>query len=520
LLILGAAGLHIAYLTNSSSLDLAPDEAHYWDWSRHLDWSYYSKGPLVAYLIRLGCAVTGSPALAGNVLAVRLPAVICGGLLLASLYILTLQVYGRASLAAGVVTLALTLPIVAAGASLMTIDAPYTCCWGWALVLGYHAIFRRAMWAWPLLGLVIGLGILAKYTMILWLPSVGLFLLSSPTYRSLLFHRGLWIATSVAALCCVPILLWNMQHDWVSLRHVEGQAGVGRGEGVRWWGPVEFLEAQCALLLIFWFVAWARAMFDHRPWNEPDAGRRYLWWMSAPMFVVFLVFSLKTREEPNWPVTAYLSGLVLATEWLVGQLAVRVAWYRRLTAALLATAAVVGLGVTMLMHHSQWIHPLLRRVTGPPSAANPFPLRHLDPTCRLRGWRELARAVDQLRAELQRHGIEAVIAGTSWTLPGELGFYCSDHPATYSVGLALGDRHSQYDLWHPNPVADVSAFTGMTFIIIGEPTPRLLDAFERVDPPHSVFYQEHGEPLARWTVTVCRGFRGFPPRPDALASHF
>src|SRR6516164_4376747 len=110
LLILGAAGLHIAYLTNSSSLDLAPDEAHYWDWSRHLDWSYYSKGPLVAYLIRLGCAVTGSPALAGNVLAVRLPAVICGGLLLASLYILTLQVYGRASLAAGVVTLALTLP--------------------------------------------------------------------------------------------------------------------------------------------------------------------------------------------------------------------------------------------------------------------------------------------------------------------------------------------------------------------------------------------------------------------------
>ena len=32
-------------------LDLGPDEAHYWEWSRHLDLSYYSKGPMIAYLI-------------------------------------------------------------------------------------------------------------------------------------------------------------------------------------------------------------------------------------------------------------------------------------------------------------------------------------------------------------------------------------------------------------------------------------------------------------------------------------
>src|SRR6516162_7336853 len=84
LLILGAAALHVAYLAVDCPLDLAPDEAHYWDWSRHLDWSYYSKGPLVAYLIRAGCAVFGpwSQALTGSeMLAVRLPAIICGSLL-------------------------------------------------------------------------------------------------------------------------------------------------------------------------------------------------------------------------------------------------------------------------------------------------------------------------------------------------------------------------------------------------------------------------------------------------------
>src|SRR6266576_6145760 len=94
-LIAGTSLGHIAYLANGCPLDLAPDEAHYWDWSRHLDWSYYSKGPLVAYLIRAGCELAGpwSRQVTGtDMLAVRLPAVVCGGLLLLSIYILAVQV--------------------------------------------------------------------------------------------------------------------------------------------------------------------------------------------------------------------------------------------------------------------------------------------------------------------------------------------------------------------------------------------------------------------------------------------
>src|SRR5690242_11998748 len=156
LLILAAAGSHLLYLTGGCRLDLAPDEAHYWDWSRHLDWSYYSKGPLVAWIIRASCELTGtwSEAHTGSLMfAVRLPAVVCGTLLLASLYVLTVQVHGREPLALAVVAMALTLPVIAVGSSVMTIDAPYTCCWGWALVLGHRAIFRGSWWAWPATGL-------------------------------------------------------------------------------------------------------------------------------------------------------------------------------------------------------------------------------------------------------------------------------------------------------------------------------------------------------------------------------
>src|SRR5947208_12906726 len=93
-LIVLSSALHVAYLSYDCPLDLAPDEAHYWDWSRHLDWSYYSKGPLVAYLIHFSVAVAGpwSERLTGSaMLAVRLPAVACGSLLLLGLYVLTRQ---------------------------------------------------------------------------------------------------------------------------------------------------------------------------------------------------------------------------------------------------------------------------------------------------------------------------------------------------------------------------------------------------------------------------------------------
>src|SRR5262249_49012940 len=128
LLILLTALARFFYLLHDCPLDLAPDEAHYWDWSRHLDWSYYSKGPLVAWLIRASCELLGGgsqPWSGREMLAVRAPAVLCGSLLLLGIYVLTVQVYRSDRLALAVVLIALTMPIIAAGSSLMTIDAPY-----------------------------------------------------------------------------------------------------------------------------------------------------------------------------------------------------------------------------------------------------------------------------------------------------------------------------------------------------------------------------------------------------------
>jgi 4-amino-4-deoxy-L-arabinose transferase-like glycosyltransferase len=506
--------LRLVYLAHDCPLDLAPDEAHYWDWSRHLDWSYYSKGPGVAWLIRLSCELFGglSVQLTGSEMpAVRLPAVICGSLLLASLYVLTVQVSGRERVALLVVAVALTSPVIAAGSSLMTIDSPYTCCWGWSLVLAHRAIFRPSPAAWWLAGVVVGLGVLFKYTMVLWVPSLALFLLFSAEHRRLLFSPHFWGMTLVAASSGLPILLWNLHHDWVGVRHVTGLAGLYReSTDIHWLGPLRFTLVQCGLWLVFWFLVWARAMLAHAPWRPTAPPRRFLWWMSAPMFSVFLLFGFKTGGgEANWPVTAYISGIILGVLWMVEDLAGATGWYRRLALGGLAAACVCGIALTMFVHNSSWAHPMLVRFAGPATADQPFPLRRLDPTLRLRGWQTLAAQVDEVRRDLGRQNIDANLAATGWTMPGLLGFYCADHPRVYSLGLALGDRWSQYDFWRPNPVWDTARFRGQTFLVVAANPLELHGVFGSVETVRVVDIAVSGYPIGRWTILLCRDFRGF-----------
>jgi hypothetical protein len=176
----------------------------------------------------------------------------------------------------------------------------------------------------------------------------------------------------------------------------------------------------------------------------------------------------------------------------------------------LAAACALGVLLTVVAHRSDWFYPLLTRLVGPPSESSPFPLRKIDPTCRLRGWRTLAARLDELRAALRAEGVEPVLAGTNWSVPGLLGFYCQGWPQAYSVGMALSDRASQYDLW-PGPVSHPDAFRGRTFLVVGPPDDDLRQAFESLEGPYDVRHYERGEPIAAWSIFIGRGYKGFPP---------
>jgi hypothetical protein len=345
--------------------------------------------------------------------------------------------------------------------------------------------------------------------------------------------------SAIAALGAVPILIWNAKHEWVTFRHVGWQAGALDRSGWRWLGPLEFISGQFALLLGYWFVVWAAAMWRYRPRSLQitDCGLRiemaeselgsgklengnavhaFLWWLSAPTFVAFLAASVKTTGQLNWAVTAYLSGGVLAAAWLgrVGptKSLYQNGWWR--WGAI--TAGAVGLILNFVAHYPSISRPVLASIVGAPTTKHPLPLRRVDPTARLRGYRALASAVDRLRDQVRAGGEDPIVAATIWNIPGLLGVYCEGHPTVYSLGPALYDRASQLDFWRPNPVWDPEAFRGRTFVLVGDFTPPLLAAFDKVTPPQEVRYSEAGQPIALWYVGIGYGYRGFGPIEEVL----
>lgn len=517
-LILASAASAILFLWVRCPFGLSPDEAHYWDWSLRLDWSYYSKGPLVAFLIRASCELLGplSVALTGDpAAAVRFPAIMCHAALLAGWYVLAAGVFRSPALGLAVVAAAAALPVVRIASILMTIDPPFLACWAWALVCVWRGLETGRPGWWAGAGVCTALGILAKYTMALFPAAVLAYLVF---HRRGEFRRpGVWLLLAGGVLGWVPVVVWNAQHDWVTFRHVFGQVGVG-GAGAARISPLagagNFLVGQIGVMFALWLVAFLAAAWRFRPTRETDEGVRLLWWVSVPVWGLFAAASTVKSGQPNWPAPAYVGGLVLAVAWVREALSGPL---RRWVIAGTAFSVVVGLAFVAALQSPRVVRPFLASVSGPPTDARPYPARRFDLTARLAGWRQLAGEVDalceQVRAET---GLEPVVVGTNWTMPGVLRFYRLGNPEAYAIGTVNGtDRYSQYDLERPNPAADAQAFRGRPFVIVGWATDATLAGFDRVGPPVRVVHAEGGVPLVGWDVRVGYGFRGFPARADS-----
>ncbi len=523
--LLGTAGLRIAYLINDCPLDLSGDEAHYWEWSRRLDLSYYSKGPLVAYVIAGSTALLSdvSQRLVGSeMLAVRAPAVMLSVLSGLGIFVLAVLTTGRGWIGFAAIVLTATMPILAVGSSLMTIDAPYTCLWVWTLVAAWWAVGSNHPAAWLVTGVLVALGILAKYTMLLVLPAVGLFILVEPSLQHLAKRPGPYLAASLGLVLGLgPILLWNAGHDWVSFRHVGGQAGVSGGSSFDVLGPLAYLAGQAVIVNAVWFVViwWAMVRYLQAPDVErtlPNSmGVRYLVLTTITPWAAFLVFSPITKIQPNWPVVALLPGsvvLVLALRRLLWQEAPA---KRRRGRVILGSGVAVGLVMAVLSYHTHLLTPVFAFLSRNAPPWDLTPAAKYDPTSRLRGWSELGQAVGEVLTEQRAAGRDPFIMADHYQTASEIAFYCPGHPTVHCAQAALGERLSQYDLW-TNPIDDPDRFVGRPCIYIGSLKPELSEPRDGTSPPlpglERVRVVEHrvGKCVYQvWPISVCPSFAGF-----------
>ena len=232
-------------------LELSPDEAHYWEWSRRLDWSYYSKGPFVAYLIALSTALGGS-----TELFVRLPAVILSAGTTVGVFALIKALFADAKLALATAIVLQIIPLFAAGALLMTIDPPLIFFWTLMLWLVYRALAEDRTAYWYAAGIALACGLLSKYAMAYVVLSIWLFLATSRRYRGWLRRKEPYVMLAIGMAGFSPVIIWNLRHGAVSLKHVMGQADVHQGLSLQLSFSTlgEFLGSQALALSPLLFV--------------------------------------------------------------------------------------------------------------------------------------------------------------------------------------------------------------------------------------------------------------------------
>ncbi len=480
---LAAAVLALVRLWVAGRLNLAEDEAYYWEWSRSLDWSYYDQGPGLALAIRLGTWLLGP-----TELGVRLLGVVGGFGVSAAAAWITADALDLPGMALWVVLAFNGCLIFAVGGVLMMHDSLMAVGWIGALACGLKALRGSPRW-WIGVGLAAGWALLSKYTAVLLDGCLVLGLVAVPELRRQCRTPWPWIGLLIAALAGVPLLGWNAAHGWPSLRHIGSLAGgdAHRRRGVPW---LELLGSQAALVTpVLWFAClagWARAALRWRAGRDTPA-ERWLLVTSLPVALFFQALSFHSRVEGNWPAVAYLGALPLAAGWL-NERSPRGGWGGRL--------GVWSLGVAWAMTilvFTQALVPFL-----------PFPQRFAkaDVPARLAGWADLGRRVAQERAALGGAGV--FTAATTYQNAAELAFYQPGQPR--SLLLSAGLPGNEYRFWNDAPLhvgQDAVLVVGQDWEEQG-----VSARFRALEPLPDWVFRRNGIEVRRMHLWRAYGFKG------------
>ncbi len=473
MIFLAAMTLFRFYYIMRGGLDLSGDEAHYWEWTRRLDIGYYSKGPIIAYLIKAGTLLFGNTEFGVRFFA---PVLLLLGSIL--LYRLGTALYDKET-GFWAAILYQIIPLFSAFGVLMTIDAPFLFFWVLALLLFFRAVTLKSLPEWLLLGIVVGLGLLTKFTMAFFFVSALFYLLVSREDRAELLSPRPYLALILSLLVLAPLLLWDMQHGWINLKHNLSHADLQDGLRFSAASLLQFIGSQAGVVtpLLFFMLIYASA---RQRKSDPFA-----FWFFAPTFVFFLLKSVQGKVQANWAMAGYVSGLFAFHNYFLRDLKYSGAGRKALAGA----AIVLSIAVTVVSFYPNLIG---------------LPTR-LDPTARLHGWKSLARELDRSEIpELQKGGKPFFIFSDGYQLSSELAFYLKGQPVTYCANIDR--RMNQYDLW---PGFEGLIRENALFVTIGDSDlPEKLKAAFGGYEKKSFTATEKGKVLRQYSIFICRDFKG------------
>jgi len=289
-------------------IPLLGDEAYYWQWSRHLDLSYYEQGPVLSIIIYLFTFFNKI----NTLFTIRLGAVILSMLTMFLCVLIYNKIFPENNKGSFFNLLFINSSLIfSAGAILMMHDTVMVFFYTLLIYVFLFVIEKPENTKnWIFAGIIYGIAIMSKFTIILIYPALFLFFLLRKNFKK--YISGFIIFTLITLISFTPVFIWNYTHNWANIKYLIIRSGDNKIFTFKY--LFEYFAGQIALLnpLLYFFLIFSA--FKNLYQNEQ---KKFLSFIFIIPQIIFIYLSLKNKIEANWPAFSYMPVFFLATDYLI-----------------------------------------------------------------------------------------------------------------------------------------------------------------------------------------------------------
>ncbi|MEO0730012.1 MAG: glycosyltransferase family 39 protein [Pseudomonadota bacterium] len=390
-----------------NATDLFFDEAQYWAWSEEPAFGYYSKPPLIAWIIGAATNICGS-----GEACIRAPSALIYVFAAFGIFAAASQLYGARTAFLSAVVFS-TVPGVSLSAGIISTDVPLLAAWAWALA-AFVWLLRGGRWpAAVALGIALGVGLNGKYAMAYFVLCALVYVIANPRGRWLIASAQFWLAIAIAVTMIAPNIAWNLDNGFATFSHTADNANWGGQLG----NPGKALEFFGAQFGVFGPILFAGLLIvSWRAWRDglTDADALLLCF-AIPVILIVTCQAFVSRAHANWAAVSYVAASIVVTATMVRD---RDWWWFRASLALhLAIAVMLAAALSFAGQFAL------------PGGADPFR--------RTLGWEALAERIDRAIDNAQGQGepIKTVLTD-SRAMSSELLYYLRKRLSADDIQLA------------------------------------------------------------------------------------
>lgn len=455
------------------------DEMYYIACGRHLSWGYVDHPPLMPAIALVVWRIFGTwlPGL-------RLLPALAGAALVWLTGVMAREMGGGRFAQALAALAVLTAPIYMLMQHWLTMNAFEPLLWlgiAWCALRYIHTEDPR-WWLW--IGILTGLGLEMKYTVVLFVAGLLIGLALSP-HRRIFVSKWFWLGTLAAILIFLPHLVWLVRHHFPFLEYEHNVRMTPRD--VRR-GPLAFLLDQAAILNPLSAPIWIAGLLWLLFARSGSRCRMLAWPVIVVIGVLLALQGKNYYVAPVYPI-AFAAGAVALTQLVC------YAWARGIyftlllvSGALLAPLTLPVLPVQTYLRYQQALG--IAPVKAENQRTGPLPQYFADEF----GWEEMVRKIAAIYQSLPpEERARTAIFANSWGEAAAIDFF----GPKYGLPPAVSN-HNSYWFWGPRN------YDGSTVIVLGSDGTGDREHFQTViaagqtDNPYSREDEQY-------TIWLCRG---------------